>query len=327
MNLGDSTQKTRSDVPADEALARQERSRLTVAVSGAGGLIGGPLCSLLAAGGHSVLRLVRRPRTAPDEAQWDPARGIVDLDRLSGVSAAVHLAGENTAGGRWTRRRKEAIRSSRVDATRALVSSLSRLEHRPATFVCASAVGIYGDRNDEVLTETSPPGRGFLAQVCQDWEREAQVAASHGLRCVNLRFGVVLTPAGGMLGRLLPLFRWGLGGPVGRGDQYVSWVALDDALGAIQHALLDERVCGPVNVVAPQAVTSREFAQTLGRVLHRPAYFRVPAIATRAAFGQLADELILASTRATPEVLLRTGYSFHQPALEDALRHLLGRER
>lgn len=297
---------------------------LTVAVTGAGGLIGGALCALLTTRGHRVIRLVRRAATTPDEVRWDPATGITDRHALLGVNAVIHLAGENIAEGRWTGKRKGAIRSSRVDATRALVDSLSRLEHRPMTFLCASAVGIYGERGDEVLTEGSPPGAGFLAEVCQAWEREAHVAADHGARCVNLRLGVVLTPAGGMLAKLLPMFRAGLGGPVGRADQYVSWVSLDDVLGATEHALLDARVCGPVNVVAPAPVTNREFVQSLGHVLKRPAVFHVPAIIVRTALGQLADETILASTRAVPEVLLRIGYTFAHATLASALQHVLG---
>jgi len=204
------------------------------------------------------------------------------------------------------------------------VSSLSRLKLPPQTLLCASAVGIYGNRGDEVLDEHSAPGRGFLPEVCQAWEDAAQGAAKAGTRCVNLRFGVVLSPAGGMLARLLRPFRLGLGGPVGTGSQYLSWIALDDATTAIYHALLDEELAGPVNVVAPEPVTSAEFTRTLGRILRRPAILRVPTLVMRLAFGRLADEALLASTRVIPRALSDHGYMFQHPHIDDALRHLLG---
>ena len=298
--------------------------RSIVAISGAAGLIGEALATLLTERGQRVLKLVRRPIAAENEAQWDVARGLVEPTQFHGVDAVVHLAGENIAAGRWTRRRMAAIRHSRVDGTRALVSSLSHLKLPPKTLLCASAVGIYGDRGDEVLDEHSAPGHGFLPEVCQAWEEAALVAAKSGTRCVNLRFGVVLSPAGGMLARLLRPFRLGLGGPVGAGNQYLSWISLDDATMAIYHALLDERLAGPVNVVAPEPVTSAEFARTLGRVLRRPAVLRVPAVVMRLAFGRLADEALLASTRVIPQALSDHGYVFRQPHIDGALRHLLG---
>lgn len=298
--------------------------RLVIAVSGASGLIGAGLCAVLAADGHRVLRLVRRSAAGPDEVTWDPEHGIVDPQRLEGVDALVHLAGESIAAGRWTRRRMEAIRRSRVDATRALRVSLSRLERRPTAFLCASAIGIYGDRGEEVLTEESPAGQGFLPDLCRAWEAEATAGTELGMRCVQLRFGVVLSPEGGLLARLLTPFRWGLGGPVGDGNQFVSWVSLDDAIGAIRHLLVNERMSGPVNVVAPEPVTSRDLARALGRVLHRPAVLRVPAAVLRLLFGRLADEVLLASTRVQPGVLLCGGYSFRHPQVDQDLRHLLG---
>lgn len=305
--------------------AHRTRPRLTVALSGARGLIGTALDALLTTGGHRTLRLVRRPAAGPAEVQWDPTRGVLEPARLAGVDAVIHLAGESIAG-RWTARRMEAIRRSRVDATQALCASLRALPERPRVFLCASAVGLYGDRGAEVLDEDSTPGQGFLADVCQAWEAAARALQPAGVRCVHLRFGVVLTPAGGMLRQLLPAFRLGVGGPVGGGAQYISWVSLDDAIGAAYHALLDDRVCGPVNVVAPRPVTSREFARTLGRVLRRPAVFRVPGCALRLALGRLADEAVLASARVAPAVLTRTDYSFRHPELDAALRHLLGYE-
>jgi uncharacterized protein len=298
--------------------------RSVVAISGAAGLIGRALATLLAERGQRVLKLVRRPIAAEDEAQWDIARGLVEPTQFQGVDAVVHLAGENIAAGRWTRRRMAAIRQSRVDGTRALVSSFSRLKLPPKTLLCASAVGIYGDRGNELLDERSAPGRDFLPEVCQAWEDAALDATRFGTRCVNLRFGVVLSPTGGMLARLLRPFRLGLGGPIGTGNQYLSWIALDDATAAVHHALLDEQLAGPVNIVAPEPVTSAAFARTLGRLLHRPAFLRVPAVVLRITFGQLADEALLASTRVIPGALSDHGYVFKHPRLDDALQHLLG---
>jgi hypothetical protein len=296
----------------------------TVALTGASGLIGGALRAALAQAGYSVISLVRRTPSGPDEAEWSPERGVIQPQRLEGIVALVHLAGENIAAGRWSRRRMDAIRGSRIDATSALVDSLTRLRTPPNAFLCASAVGIYGDRGDDWLTEQSDPGHGFLPDVCQAWEAVAGKAREKlGARVVHLRFGVVLAPTGGMLARLLLPFRLGLGGPVGSGRQYLSWISLADVVGAVQHALRDERIAGPVNVVAPTPVTNREFARTLGRVLHRPAVLRVPATLLRLALGRLADEALLASARAKPAVLLDTGYAFRHPNLDGALRDLL----
>lgn len=300
--------------------------QLTVAISGAGGLIGEALVAGLTSEGHRVLRLVRRPAATDDDVEWNLAAGIIDPARLAGVDAVIHLAGENIAAGRWSRRRMDAIRSSRIEGTRALVASLSRLHPAPRAFLCASAVGIYGDRGDEVLTEESPPGRGFLPAVCQAWEHEAAAAARCRMRWVSLRFGVVLAATGGMLKRVLTPFRLGLGGRVGSGRQYMSWVALDDLVGAARHVLTHERLTGPVNVVAPQPVTNAEFTAALAHVLRRPALVPVPAFALRLAFGRLADEALLASARAEPAALLRSGYSCRHPRIEGALRAMLGSE-
>jgi hypothetical protein len=298
---------------------------LKIAVSGTAGLVGGALCASLAAAGHSVIRLVRRPPLVANEARWDAARGVIDLDRLEGADAVIHLAGENIAAGRWTTERMDAIRRSRIDGTRALVESLAGLRPRPAAFLCASAVGIYGERGSETLDEDSPPGQGFLAELCQEWERAAQGAVRLGMRCVPLRFGVVLAREGGMLKRMLTPFRLGLGGPIGSGRQYVSWVSMDDLCGAVAHILGERALRGPVNIVAPVPVTSRDFARTLGRVLHRPAILRMPASVLRLAFGRLADEAMLASAHVWPGVLVRTGYAFRHFELQRALEALVGR--
>jgi uncharacterized protein (TIGR01777 family) len=250
----------------------------------------------------------------------------VDPAGLEGFDAVLHLAGENVGSGRWTAARKAAIRDSRVDGTRLLCEALAVLARPPKTLVCASAIGIYGDRGEDALTEASPPGAGFLPGVCREWEAASGPASRKGIRVVALRIGMVLSPKGGALSRMLPLFRAGLGGVIGGGRQYVSWVALDDLPGIVLHALQCGDLSGPVNAVAPRPVTNREFTETLGRVLSRPTPLPVPAFALRLAVGgEMADALLLASARVVPKRLLDTGYSFRSPQLEPALRRLLGR--
>jgi hypothetical protein len=235
----------------------------------------------------------------------------------------VHLAGENIASGRWTAEKKAKIRDSRVDGTRLLSDSLAGLKQLPKVLVCASAIGYYGDRGDEVLTEESTLGSGFLAGVCAEWEAAAKPAVQKGIRVVHLRFGMVASEAGGALAKLLPPFKMGLGGVLGTGRQYVSWIALDDLLGVIAHALTTEALQGPVNAVTPNPVTNKELTQTLGRILGRFTLFSMPAAAAHLAFGEMADEVLLASQRVQPTKLLATGYRFRYPDLEDAFRHLL----
>lgn len=299
---------------------------MTILVSGSHGLIGSALVRALVEEGHRVVRLVRSvAQTLTGDARWDPETGAVDPGRLEGCDAVVHLAGESIAGPVWTAERKRRIRDSRVEGTRLLCESLLRMDNPPAALLCASAVGYYGDRGDEVLREESPPGRGFLAQVCRAWEDAAELASRGGIRVVRLRFGMVLSAHGGALARMLPPFRAGLGGRLGSGCQYVSWVALDDAVGALTHAMRTPSLQGPVNVTAPHPVENREFARILGKVLSRPAAVPVPAFALRLAFGAMADDLLLASTRAVPARLLTSGYEFRLPSLESALRKLLGK--
>lgn len=297
---------------------------MIVAVTGSTGLIGSALVRSLAAGGHRVVRLVRAGSPAgrsEPAVRWDPATGEVGPG-LAGVDAVVHLAGESVAA-RWTEARKRRLRESRVPATRRLCDTLARLPRPPRVLACASAIGYYGDRGDEVLREESPPGSGFLAGLCREWEAAAEPAARRGIRVVRLRIGLVLSPRGGALAAMLPPFRLGLGGPVGAGAQWMSWIAMDDAIGAVVHALATEALAGPVNLVGPAPVTNREFAATLGRVLRRPAILPFPAFAARALFGQMADELLLASARVVPARLQATGYTFRDPALEGTLRRLL----
>jgi len=306
-------------------MARWRGVRMKILVSGSSGLIGRALVSFLAAGGHHVTRLVRSS-LSPGEAQvfWNPAVGTVNAAGLEGFDAVVHLAGENIAE-RWTAKKKARIYESRAKGTRLLSESLGQVSKPPKILACASASGYYGDCGDEVVTEDRPAGSGFLARVCQEWEAATEPALRRGIRVINLRTGIVLTPAGGALASMLFPFRMGLGGRLGSGRQFWSWVAIDDVLGGILHTLTTETLHGPVNVAAPNPVTNREFTEILGRVLERPTVFPIPSFAVRLALGRMADELLLASARLAPARLLASGYQFRYSNLEDALRHLLGR--
>ncbi len=299
---------------------------MRILISGSTGLIGRAFQEALAADGHEVVPLVRR---RPEESAgafvvWDPSGGRLNEADLEGFDAVLHLAGENIAAGRWTAAQKERIRSSRVDSTRLLADRLSRLRQKPHSFLCASAVGFYGDRGDEILTEVSPGGTGFLAEVCRAWESAAQPALEAGIRVVHLRFGAVLSLRGGMLAKVLPLFRWGLGGRLGSGRQWLSWISLDDLTAAVRHLLADSSLSGPFNITAPSPVTNAEWTVTLSRVLRRPALFHQPAWLLRLALGEMADGLLLTSTRAVPYRLQDSGFSFRDGILEPALRRMLG---
>jgi hypothetical protein len=298
---------------------------VNVLVTGSSGLIGSALEPFLAAAGHRVIRLVRsRPSSGEAQRFWAPEAGILDPGALEGLDAVVNLAGENVAG-RWTERKKARILNSRVKSARLLSESLAGLAQPPKVLVSASASGFYGDRADEVLTEESASGSQFLAQVCRQWEAGTEPAARAGLRVVVLRIGLVLSASGGALAQMLPPFKLGLGGRIGSGRQYWSWIALDDLLGVVLHVLNTEALRGPVNAVAPNPVTNLEFTKTLGRVLKRPTVLALPALAARLAWGQMAEELLLASTRMEPARLLAFNYKFRYPELEPALRHLLGK--
>ncbi|HEX2475396.1 MAG TPA: TIGR01777 family oxidoreductase [Lacipirellulaceae bacterium] len=300
---------------------------MIVAITGSSGLLGTALVDALAAEGHLVRRLVRRPvRDAQREIRWDPAAGTIDAGQLSGVDAIVHLAGENLADHRWTEAVKARIRDSRIQGTRLLCETLAGLASKPSVLVSASAIGYYGDRGAEVVNESSPPGRGFLAELCQAWEAATHAARDADVRVVNLRLGVVLSRDGGALAKMLTPFKLGLGGVIGSGQQYLSWISLDDVVSAIQFALVAAAVCGPVNAVAPQPVTNREFTKTLGRVLRRPTVFPMPAFAARLAFGEMADEMLLSGVRVEPQALSSAGFAFHHPQLELALRHAISRD-
>jgi uncharacterized protein len=296
---------------------------MNVLVTGASGFIGSALVPALTTGGHSVRRLVRRVPSREDEYRWDPAAGEVQQDALDGIDAAVHLAGESVAG-RWTAPKKERILRSRVDGTRTLSEALTGLSPPPRVLVCASAIGYYGDRGDEELTEESASGEGFLAEVVREWEAASRPAEEGGIRVVPLRFGIVLSPAGGALKTMLTPFRLGVGGRLGGGRQWMSWVSIDDVVGAIHHALVTDELEGVANTVAPEPVTNAEFTKTLGRVLGRPTLLPVPAAALRLVLGEFSQEA-LSSMRVRPRRLLETGYEFRHPRLEQALRHVTGR--
>lgn len=258
---------------------------------------------------------------------WDPENGRIDLGGTGDIDAVVHLAGENLAAGRWNDRRKCRIYESRVKGTRLLAEALAKRVSKPSVIICASGVGFYGDTEERFAEETSPPGKTFLAEVCVEWENAGAPAVAAGIRVVNARLGIVLTPEGGALRQMLPLFRRGLGGTIGSGEQYMSWVSIDDVVCAMRFLMTESSIDGPVNVVAPTAVTNREFTGTMGRVLHRPTLLPVPAFAARVVLGEMADELVLTSTRAVPEKLVASGHTFCHPELKGALEYLLRRRR
>ena len=298
---------------------------MDVLVSGSTGLIGSAVVSALKGEGHRVRRLTRSGDASEnDVVRWDPSAGEIDAERIEGVDAVVHLAGENIVG-RWTDAKKARIRESRVRGTRLLAETLAGLPEPPAVMVSASATGYYGDRGNELLTEESAPGDSFLAGVGQEWEAAADPAREAGVRVVHPRIGIVLSTEGGALATTLPIFKLGAGGKIGSGRQYWSWIAIDDVVGAVLHALREDSLEGPVNVTVPDPPTNAEYTRTLGRVLGRPTVFPLPAPVARIVLGQLADELLLASQRIEPARLKVTGYSYRYPELEGALRHLLGR--
>ncbi len=296
---------------------------MQVLVSGSHGLLGSALLPSLANANHRVIRLVRsRPSPSGSEVLWDPETQAIDEAGLKGVEAVIHLAGESIASGRWTASRRRRIQDSRVNSTRLLCRALSRMSRPPKVLVCASAVGFYGDRGNETLTESSPAGQGFLPVVCQRWEASAEPAVEHGIRVVWLRFGIILSTAGGALARLLPVFRLGLGGRLGSGNQYMSWISIYDAVGIVR-TVLEQPLAGPLNAVSPNPVTNREFTATLAGVLRRPAFLPVPATVLRLALGEMADALLLSSARAVPQRLAQAGFEFQDADLVSALRVLV----
>jgi len=294
-----------------------------ILVSGVSGPIGAALLPWLEARGYNITRLVRGVPSGAGQITWDPARPIAP-ESVSGFDAVIHLAGESIVG-RWTESKKTRVRDSRILGTRHLAEALARASQRPEVLISASAIGYYGDRGEELLREESPSGSGFLPEVCREWEAAAQSAANAGIRTAQIRTGLVLSPAGGALQKMLPPFRMGVGGRMGNGREWWSWIDVQDVAGAILHIVETGSLRGPVNMVAPNPVTNAEFTKTLARVLSRPAIFPMPAFAARLVFGQMGDELLLASQRVEPAKLIVSGYAFQQPDLNGAMRTILRR--
>ena len=296
---------------------------MKIAIAGASGLVGSALIPILQSDGNQITRLVRSSPKA-GEIEWHPNQDEVSARSLDGFNIIINLAGENIAGGRWTDEQKRKIRDSRVNGTHLLSEAIAKMNSKPGAFICASATGIYGDRDDEILDEQSESGGGFLAGVCREWEMATEPASKAGVRVVNLRFGPILAKEGGMLAKLLTPFKMGMGGKVGSGKQYISWIALEDAVNAIKLAIDDQKIHGPLNVVSPNPVTNEVFTKTLGHVLNRPTALAMPAFAARLAFGEMADEMLLVSQKVMPKRLSQAGFQFQYPQLEGAIRRYIG---
>ncbi len=299
---------------------------MKILVTGSHGLVGSALVPTLANAGHTVIRMVRPPmKPGEKEILWNPQTGFVEKEKLEGFDAVVHLAGENISTGRWTAGKKARIRDSRVKGTQLLAKTLAGLKHKPKILASASAIGFYGNRGTEVMSERNSPGSGFLAGVCVEWEAATEPARQAGINVVHLRFGVILSSKGGALAKMLPPFKLGLGGKVGSGFQYMSWISITDVVGAVMHVLKSKELSGPLNIVSQQPVTNLEFTKALGRVLSRPTVFPLPAFAARLAFGEMANELLLSSTGVIPSRLIRSGFTLQHNNIEEALQRMLGR--
>lgn len=297
---------------------------MKILVSGASGLVGSAVVRSLSTRGDTTIHLVRStPKDAAREILWNPQAGIEDASALEGVDAVIHLAGEPIAEGRWTEEKKRRIRESRVQGTRVLAEALAGLKQKPSVLLSASAIGYYGERGNEILTEESTPGDDFLSKVCREWEEATAEAERAGIRVAHMRFGIILDAKGGALAKMLTPFKLGIGGRLGSGEQYMSWIALDDVIGVIEHLLEKDAVRGPVNVVAPNPVSNSEFTKALGSAISRPTLFPVPKFAVRLAFGEVADLALLASQRVEPKRLKESGYVFKHPELKAAFKHLL----
>jgi uncharacterized protein len=299
---------------------------MTILISGASGAIGSALIPFLTTGGHRVIRLVRRPVANPEEEVfWDPLSGELSLEDMGQIDAVLHLAGENLGNGRWTDTRKKKFIESRVKGTGLIAKAIASLGRPPKVMICASAIGFYGNRGDEILSEQDGPGDDFISTLCREWEGAAHPALEKGIRTVFLRIGVALSPLDGALHRLLMPFSLCLGGKIGSGSQYISWVDMEDVIGSVYHVLTKKDVEGPVNVVSPNPVTNIQFTKSLGRILSRPTPFPIPASVIKLGFGQMGREILLSSTRVMPDVLLKSGYCFRNSELETALRCMLGK--
>jgi uncharacterized protein len=296
---------------------------MRILISGSHGLVGTALIKALKADGHEISRLVRHAPSREDEIEWNPDRYSIAISRIEGFDAVYHLAGESIASGRWDDEKKKKIRESRIQGTKLLSDALANLYQPPKTLISASAIGYYGNRGDELLIESSAPGNDFLADVCVEWEKATDHARDKGLRIVNTRFGIILDKEGGALAKMLTPFRMGIGGRIGDGKQWMSWIALDDVIKALQFVLANESINGPINFVAPNPVTNAEFTKTLGHALSRPTFFPIPAFGVRLAFGEMADALLLTSQRVSPAKLGEAGFQFQYPNLESALRSVL----
>lgn len=316
-------QITTQDILTHLHYQKETPSSMKILISGASGLIGSALVPFLTTGGHDVSLLVRHPPHHPHEVQWDIKSQSLDPEAIEGFDAVIHLAGESIMG-RWTEDKKAGILDSRIQGTRLLVNTFKKLKSPPRTFICASAVGYYGDRADSPLSESDAVGSGFLAEVCQAWEAEAEKASAM-MRVVLARTGIVLSGSGGALAQMLLPFQMGVGGTLGSGRQYMSWISLDDILRAFYHCLYTEALDGPVNFTAPEPVTNKQLTQVLAHVLHRPAFFQVPEFALQLLMGEMAEEMLLSSTRALPDRLLTSGFVFQYPDLKQGLRHVLGK--
>lgn len=319
--------RTRSDSPIESVQPTLNNKPKKILITGSTGFIGTQLTSFLTTQGHTVIPMLRS-KGGVDEKDaifWDPAKGTVDSSKLEGLDVVIHLSGASIASRRWSEARKGIISKSRVDSTVLLSNTLSKLRKPPKVLVCASATGYYGDTGKTIITERSPPGSGFLPTVSQEWERSTKPASTAGIRVVNLRTGIVLNPLGGFLKQILPLFRLGLGGKLGNGKQYMSWISMDDLLHVVLFAINNKSVKGPINVTSPKPVTNEKFTKTLGRILSRPTMSFVPAFAIRLLYGEMGKELVLGSCRVIPEKLMSWGFRFYYPTLEKALRHVLGK--
>lgn len=298
-----------------------EVTMTTIAITGASGFVGKALSKHLTERGMRVRPMVRPGREAPDAIRWNPASGSIEGAALSDVDVLIHLAGESIAAGRWTERQKRELTESRVRGTTLLSETLAGLQKRPRLFISASAVGYYGDRGEELLDERSTPGTDFLAELAVKWEQSTHAASDAGVRVVHARLGIVFDPSGGALAKMLTPFKLGLGGVIGSGRQFMSWIALEDVVRAFEHVMQDATLRGPANFTAPEPVPNRELTQSLSRALHRPALLPVPAFAARLAFGEMADAALLSGARAIPAKLLQTGFQFTYPTLRNYLEH------